>query len=153
VIDGINAGSSAVAWSENGIAIDLNRFVDPVSGWVLTTAHSISDANWITGRGQFDPDGPGGLSAYTRHFTLQLPDFLSGDYNFDGIVDAADYVVWRKSDGTPTGYDSWRTNFDAAVGTGANARTNAPVPEPTSIFIPLVATLVVFAQRAKPRSK
>ncbi len=30
---------------------------------------------------------------------------LAGDYNLDGIVDAADYVVWRKTDGTQAGYD------------------------------------------------
>ena len=37
---------------------------------------------------------------------------LQGDYNTDGVVDAADYVVWRKTDGTnPAGYNTWRTNF------------------------------------------
>ena len=36
---------------------------------------------------------------------------LPGDYNNDGTVDAADYVVWRKNDGTQGGYDTWRANF------------------------------------------
>jgi hypothetical protein len=52
----------------------------------------------------------------------------TGDYNRNGIVDAADYVVWRKTDGTPVApgsgadgdgdgmvdqddYDLWRANF------------------------------------------
>jgi hypothetical protein len=147
VIGGVNTGSFAVAWREDGIAIDLNRFIDPVAGWVLDAAYSISDTNWITGRGQFDADGPGGLSAYLRNFTLQLPDSLPGDYNGDGNVDAADYVVWRTTDGTPSGHDIWRMNFDTSVGTGANARTNAALPEPTTVFIPLVATLAIFARR------
>ena len=35
----------------------------------------------------------------------------TGDYNDDGAVNAADYVVWRKTDGTPEGYNTWRANF------------------------------------------
>jgi hypothetical protein len=40
---------------------------------------------------------------------------LSGDYNADGIVDTADYIVWRKggSKYTSTDYTSWRNNFGA----------------------------------------
>ena len=30
---------------------------------------------------------------------------LAGDYDADGDVDAADYVVWRKTDGSPAGYN------------------------------------------------
>ena len=40
---------------------------------------------------------------------------LAGDYNLNGIVDAADYIVWRKTDGTPAGYDKWRANFGARL--------------------------------------
>ena len=36
---------------------------------------------------------------------------LTGDYNGDGKVDAADYVVWRKTDDATAGYSDWRTNF------------------------------------------
>ena len=32
----------------------------------------------------------------------------AGDYNMDGNVNAADYVVWRKTDNTPAGYNTWR---------------------------------------------
>lgn len=41
-----------------------------------------------------------------------------GDYNDDGVVDAADYVVWRRDDGTQEGYDAWRANFGGAGGGG-----------------------------------
>ena len=36
---------------------------------------------------------------------------VPGDYNHNGIVDAADYVVWRKTDGTQPAYDTWRANL------------------------------------------
>ena len=41
---------------------------------------------------------------------------LPGDFNNNGTVDAADYVVWRKTDGTPADYNTWRTNFGQTVG-------------------------------------
>lgn len=37
--------------------------------------------------------------------TLGKPNFLSGDYNKDGVVSTADYVIWRKKVGS-TGNDS-----------------------------------------------
>ena len=55
---------------------------------------------------------------------------LTGDYNGDGKVDAADYVVWRKnpaSFGGQQGYDDWRANFGAMAGGGASVST-AGVP-------------------------
>ena len=65
-----------------------------------------------------------------------------GDYNGNGIVDAADYSVWRDSlgsmtqlaaDGNHNGkidaadYDVWKTNF-GVVGLGAGAGAAAPEP-------------------------
>jgi hypothetical protein len=59
---------------------------------------------------------------------------LVGDYNHDGKVDAADYVVWRKTDGTTPGYNSWRTNFGRTSGGGGLA-AGAAVPESSTIWM------------------
>ena len=75
---------------------------------------------------------------------------LPGDYNQNGIVDAADYVVWRKTDGSQAGYDLWRTNFGRTAGSGATAgsSSSASVPEPASILMPLIGLLAeVFRRR------
>jgi len=40
---------------------------------------------------------------------------INADFNRDGVVDAADYVGWRKHDGTPAGYLNWRANFGSAA--------------------------------------
>jgi uncharacterized membrane protein len=72
-VAGVSVGLRAVAWRDNAVAIDLNDLIDPQSGWILTTAQSISETGWITGLGSFDPDGPGSLAAYNRQFLLQLP--------------------------------------------------------------------------------
>ena len=62
-----------------------------------------------------------------------------GDYDGNGVVDAADYVVWRKGLGTiytQNDYSVWRTHFGQTVGSGAMA--NAAVPEPATLILLIV---------------
>jgi hypothetical protein len=70
---------------------------------------------------------------------LQVVAVLPGDFNSDGTVDAADYVVWRKTDGTPAGYNTWRANFGRSPGSGSVAAVNANVPEPAALVILIIA--------------
>jgi hypothetical protein len=68
-------------------------------------------------------------------FSLEvLAPGLPGDLNADGSVDAADYVVWRKTDGTPAGYEKWRTHFGQSGG-GSGASANATTPEPATLVM------------------
>src|SRR5262249_6060143 len=64
--------SYAVLWNSDGVAIDPNTLIGPDSGWTLTSAIGISDTNWVTGYGDFDPDGAGPLDAYSRAFLLDV---------------------------------------------------------------------------------
>ncbi len=57
------------------------------------------------------------------------------DYNNDGIVDAADYIVWRKNGGTQAGYDTWRANFGAMTEGAGSSAESPPVPEPTALIL------------------
>lgn len=67
-------GVRAVMWGPDGLAIDLGTLIDPSRGWLyLAHAFDISDDNWITGLGLFDPDGTGPLPAYDRLFLLHAP--------------------------------------------------------------------------------
>jgi autotransporter-associated beta strand protein len=61
---------------------------------------------------------------------------LPGDYNVDGKVDAADYVVWRKNPGAfpVDAYSTWRANFGNPPGGGAAVSPSA-VPEPGAIML------------------
>jgi hypothetical protein len=73
-VGGTYIGDRAVYWGLDGAAVDLNDLIDPSSGWTLNYAQDISDTDWITGYGIFDPDGPGGLDAYSRAFLMQIPE-------------------------------------------------------------------------------
>jgi hypothetical protein len=72
---------------------------------------------------------------------------LPGDFNADGTVDAADYIVWRKNfRDDPTKYEQWRANFGASLGPGSgstlpSAEPLPAVPEPQT----LIAWLIGFS--------
>jgi T5SS/PEP-CTERM-associated repeat protein len=71
---------------------------------------------------------------------VSLTVTLPGDFNGDFIIDAADYVVWRKNGGPPGEYETWRTNFGRTAGDGSAAPlgSHSQVPEPAS-FVTIVA--------------
>jgi hypothetical protein len=86
---------------------------------------------------------------------------LPGDYNRNGLVDAADYIIWRKqvgylvapcsgADANCNGfvevaeYQPWRTNFGRTVSMNA-AFGVAGIPEPPTLVI-VVATLFVVTR-------
>jgi hypothetical protein len=71
----------------------------------------------------------------------------TGDFNDDGAVDAADYVVWRKANGTQTMYDTWRTNFSEPGGSGSGTSANATIPEPTTLVLLLLAAMSRILKR------
>jgi hypothetical protein len=72
-----------------------------------------------------------------------------GDYNRDGTVDTADYVVWRKGLGTTytqADYDVWRANFGQTVGSGGALPSVDPlpaVPEPSTALVVFVGSLAL----------
>jgi sulfatase modifying factor 1 len=58
-----------------------------------------------------------------------------GDFNGDRGVDAADYAVWRKSDGSAAGYETWRANFGRPIAGSGSTIANSDVPEPCSLAL------------------
>jgi hypothetical protein len=74
----------------------------------------------------------------------------NGDYNANGLVDAADYVLWRKLNETPAAYTVWRTNFGTSIG-GGDITSNA-IPEPASVFLAIIGFAAFAFGRCKPTS-
>jgi hypothetical protein len=79
-----------------------------------------------------------------------LPQPLAGDYNNNGTVDAADYVVWRNGDSpddTQAGYDLWKANFgNSSGGPPPNA---AGVPEPAALMLCMIGMVPFIGTRPR----
>ncbi len=71
---------------------------------------------------------------------------MAGDYNGNGVVDMADYVLWRNGGplqndvNTPgvvdvSDYTYWRSRFGATSGSGSGLGSGSAVPEPTSLVL------------------
>jgi hypothetical protein len=158
-------GQRAVYWGLDGAAVDLNTLIDPSIGWTLYKATDISDTGWIAGAGFVDPDGAGGQASFRRLFLMHVPATAvgaPGDYNHNGAVDAADYIVWRKTEGSVNGYNEWRANFGASFGPGSGATIpsavplSATVPEPATLVLMLLTAIAISLgrhTRAQPVSK
>jgi hypothetical protein len=101
---GTLVGQRGVLWNADAIAIDLNTLIDPASGWTLTEADAISDTNWVTGIGSFDPDGPAGpLAAYDRAFLLDVSSILPEPVSIGIICGASTFLILRRSRRRPNG--------------------------------------------------
>lgn len=87
-----------------------------------------------------------------------------GDYNGNGVVDAADYTLWRDKLGAAAGslanrdptnsgvinavdYTYWKSRFGATSGAGAGGASlaTASVPEPTAWWLCAAGLAMVFA--------
>jgi hypothetical protein len=105
--------------------------------------------------------------------SVRIADVLvtsPADYNRDGAVDAADFVVWRHTFGeTGTGlaadgngdqkidagdYDVWRAHFGPTAGrsSGTSAHFGA-VPEPGSVVLLLSAAMIAAIGKSAPSRK
>jgi len=129
-----------VTFNLNGLP-DITRFTrvrtSAIEDWATLSPLAILGPNFTTT-----------LSANSiTTFVASLPANPLGDYNQDGIVDAADYVVWRKNDGTQPGYDTWRVHFGQTAGGGAGNSADAAIPEPTTLVLLLVGMLAMCSRR------
>ena len=98
-------------------------------------------------------------SAFYDDFSLiETTAGVQGDYNGNGVVDAADYVLWRKggplqNDPTPgvqpADYTFWRSRFGATSGSGSGVGAAAAVPEPAAFCLAMIAVAGGFGLRRR----
>ena len=109
---------------------------------------------------------------YIGDFLEQLPiaKLVPGDFNLDGKVDTADYVIWRKKNGaagslpndggTSPGtvnsadYNYWRARYGSVFVPAINTSdglSGAEIPEPTTAALILLAAATLSS--ASPRRK
>jgi hypothetical protein len=109
------------------------------------------------------------------------PPTVPGDYNNNGIVDAADFTVWRdtlgsmadlRANGDNTGasvgvvdqadYDFWKLHFGETLGGGSasfapvdsSGANHAAVPEPSTLWLLMgcVTVPLLAHRRWEPRT-
>jgi hypothetical protein len=96
-----------------------------------------------------------------------LPEGVPGDYNSNGVVDAADYVVWKNAGSTATlpndstpgvvdasDYATWQANFGKTSSGSGSLSDHAAVPEPALFGVLAVALFgSIFARRPAGRCR
>jgi PEP-CTERM motif len=89
------------------------------------------------------------------------PAGTTGDFNGNGFVDAADYVLWRnggplQNEGgvtpgstTPEDYTTWRANFGKPPGSGTGTALDASgsVPEPSTLLMCISVVVAAWSGR------
>jgi hypothetical protein len=158
--DQFNVAGSASLSGNVVVDVELINGYDPSGNVpILTTTGGITSSNLTlslsgSGASQFT-----GIGIVGKNLVLLAAASQTGDYNQDGVVDAADYTVWRDKLGTngslpndPIGgtigaaqYQQWKANFGAG---GAGAVATA-VPEPTTACFLLFCTLILVFRSAR----
>ncbi len=91
---------------------------------------------------------------------------LTGDYNNNGEVDAADYLLWRRYQNTthvlandpiggtigPAQYTQWRAHFGQSAGSGTGLTSSllsSNVPEPAALSLMILAAAIYLPRRRR----
>jgi hypothetical protein len=112
-------------------------------------------------------DNFGGWSSYSAATSLSITlAGVAGDYTNNGIVDTADYLLWRKNQGTSNvlpndaiggkigaaQYDQWRAHLGQIGGISSGAVASAAVPEPRTLSLLFLAAAGVWTRYRRKTS-
>jgi T5SS/PEP-CTERM-associated repeat protein len=139
---------------------------EPLSGTIKNDSDvGIVRSLWLWASGAFSIDELRIGTSYADVVPVSI--VLPGDYNQNGVVDAADYVVWRDNEGTSNDlpndeiggmigqahYDQWRAHFGQTSGSGSALTpaetTSANVPEPATWVLLVLAAVGIFVKRRR----
>jgi hypothetical protein len=154
-VDGVLHGTISVPASED--------YTEPLQTFSVGGALGGGTANWVGNFFGYIDEVRLSDTALTPDKFLNGPLVLGtpGDYNNNGVVDGADYVVWRKggtlanevdNPGTVNAadYTEWRARFGNTSGSGSSLAAGA-VPEPGSTVLVLLGFTGLFCGRRATR--
>jgi hypothetical protein len=127
------------------------------SGNITWTDQDNSVVSTITGMGTGTDVVLMGLSSVSNG--------VPGDYNNNGVVDAADYTIWRSQLGQPStlpnrdstnsgavnaqDYTFWKSHFGNHAGPGAGLGAGAAVPEPSTLMLAVFGLICAVSTRRR----
>lgn len=122
------------------------------SGWISSgsgpTDRTLNDGDWDSYAFATTLNN----DEFAENLTAALTGSLSGDFNVDGTVDAADYTVWRDGLGTTyiqDDYNTWLANFGNTTSSSVITSQAHTIPEPATAVL-LLFFLVVRLSIAWP---
>ncbi len=159
-------GELDATWGISGVAFpqdlapapDGNGFLAGILGFAGGSGNISRYAYDGTLLGTFATASASGFTEATALAIVRPP--LLGDFNDNGVVDAADYVVWRDAaptanlpnDDTPgavdaSDYADWRANFGQSGAASAAVSVARAIPEPTNWLLVLIGISTARALR------
>jgi hypothetical protein len=152
----LQSGNRPMEVRINGQLVSPSFNFAATGNWTSWQYATLQSQQLLAGANSIQVTATGSSGPNIDHLILgTLPNFY-GDYNQNGIVDTADYLLWQKSNGklVPRGtgadgnangvvddadYGFWRARYgDMVTSTGAGASQSKSVPEP-SCCAPIVA--------------
>jgi DNA-binding beta-propeller fold protein YncE len=128
-------------YGPSGLVLPHGLAIDPTTGLLY-----VADADGgqvyrgdLAGATALEAIGPTSLQN-PWDVSLIVLQARAGDFDGDGSIDAADYVVWRKGLGTKytsSDYNIWRTHFGET--SGSDSSFAAAVPEPANVTLFILA--------------
>jgi hypothetical protein len=165
--DADNFNPTPTTWSPLGATTgpvgNISNQQDPYPTAITDNRTTIRVRSTTTSLQVFGTTTAGTGGTRINGFELSVaPQGVDGDYNNNGIVDAEDYIIWRKNQGTtntlphdPTGgtigpqqYNTWRAHFGQSAGSGNNF-TASEVPEPASLLMLWSAVVLAAGRRCR----
>jgi len=168
VSNAINDGAMLSLAGGGAAGVADQGYANLASG-VNEIVHALSLNGVLQIAGSYGATGSGAANISDEYFKgagIISVISLAGDFNANGVVDMADYVLWRENVGQAAGtlandttggivgnsqYNLWRANFGNVMGSGSGSQfSGAAVPEPTAIGLMLVS-LAGFVSRRRVR--
>ncbi|MEO0530751.1 MAG: hypothetical protein AAF266_09290 [Planctomycetota bacterium] len=160
-----NSGSGALSPAQlpPGSPVDFRQSFTGDHGDLASGSTDTPSSQPSPGQGRIESNQ--GVPYGTRLLTnIGGPNYITGDYNGDGVVNAADYTTWRDTEGTvgtefahpaadhnhdfdvdAQDYAIWTTNFGAPNATVLPA--SSTVPEPASVVLVALAITARLSRR------
>ncbi len=157
----LSSGLMDVSWGITGVAFPQDLVEAPDGNGFLAGILGFSGGAGNISRYAFDGTFLSTFATPSQNGFVEatafvvVPKLMVGDFNNNGIVDAADYIMWRNAsptatlpnDGTPgvvdgSDYSDWRTNFGKSAPISSTSLGTQLAPEPADVLLLFMAILL-----------